>query len=256
MKILIDQEAQTIETENTILPLYSPEGFRLISDLWLKVGWDQKHLYGFTWMGRPIIQIPDDMIRIQEVIYSLKPDFIIETGVAHGGSLIFMASLCKAIGTGRIIGVDIEIRPHNRKAIEDHELYEWITLFEGDSIAQNTFHQVAENIKDEDKVLVILDSCHTYEHVLAELRLYSQLVTKGSYIVVTDGLQELLGDTPRAKKEYSGCDEWINDNPKKAAEAFVREDKNFVICEPKFPFQEGNIDFRITHWPAAFLLKS
>ena len=143
MKIVIDQEAHTIETENTILPLYSPEGFRLISDLWLKVGWDQKHLYGFTWIGRPIIQIPDDMIRIQEVIYSLKPDVIIETGVAHGGSLIFMASLCKAIGTGRIIGVDIEIRPHNRKAIEDHELYDLITLVEGDSTAQNTFQQVA-----------------------------------------------------------------------------------------------------------------
>src|SRR3954469_20722919 len=102
--------------------LASPEAFAIVSRAWLRCGWDTKYVYGFSWMGRPIIQLPEDMLRIQEVIYRVKPDVIIETGVAHGGSLIFYASLCKAMERGRVIGIDIEIRPHNRSAIEAHEM--------------------------------------------------------------------------------------------------------------------------------------
>lgn len=126
MKLTIDTDAKTLSVEaqgnQRQLALYSDEAFELISDQWLKVGWNQKYSYTFTWMGRPIIQIPDDLLRIQEVIYRIKPDVIIETGVAHGGSLIFYASLFKAMGRGRVVGVDIEIRPHNRKAIESNSL--------------------------------------------------------------------------------------------------------------------------------------
>src|SRR5678815_3421901 len=113
----------------------SPEAFRILSKLWLRSGWDAKYVYSFTWLGRPIIQLPEDLLRLQEVIYRVKPDVIIETGVAHGGSLIFYASLCKAMAKGRVIGVDVEIRAYNRSAIEAHELSSYITLIEGDSIA-------------------------------------------------------------------------------------------------------------------------
>ena len=250
----IDLDSQRIHFDGgQSIALYSPEGFRVISDLWVKVGWDQKHLYGFTWLGRPIIQIPDDAFRIQEVIYQVKPDVILETGIAHGGSLIFSASLCKAMGRGRVIGVDIEIRPHNRKAIEAHELFPLITLIEGNAITRETVDRVKALIKPGETVLAILDSCHDYEHVLAELRLYGELIPKGSYIVATDGSQEYLNVTPRAKKEYASAPGWETNNPKRAAEVFAAENPNFRIVEPKFPFNEGMIDFRVTHWPSAYL---
>ena len=135
MKIQIDTEKQTLAVENgetkRQIDLYSRDAFEILSLEWVRVGWNQKYQYTFSWFGRPIIQLPEDMMRIQEVIYQLKPDVIIETGIAHGGSLIFYASLCKAIGKGRIIGVDIEIRPHNRKAIGEHELSPYISMVEG-----------------------------------------------------------------------------------------------------------------------------
>lgn len=121
---------------------YTPEAFHYLSAMWVKMGWGLKYIYTFTWMGRPIIQLPDDMFRVQEVIYSLKPDVIVETGIAHGGSLIFYASLCKTIGKGRVIGVDIEIRPHNREAIEKHPLFPYITLIEGNAVSEDTFERV------------------------------------------------------------------------------------------------------------------
>ena len=252
----IDIENQVINIDNTTISLYSPEGFKIISDLWLKVGWDQKYLYGFTWMGRPIIQNPDDMVRMQEVIFSIKPDFIIETGIAHGGSLIYYASLLHAIGNGRVVGIDIEIRPYNRKAIEEHELFGLIDMVEGSSTDTLILKQVENIVGNDNKIIVILDSAHDYDHVLDELKLYSKFVSKGSYIVVTDGSQEYLQETPRAKKDYPGYVEtWHHNNPKKAAEDFVKENLKFEIVEPEFPFNEGNIDFRVTHWPSAFIRK-
>jgi len=248
---------QIIQDDGTTINLYSPEGFKIISDFWIKIGWDQKYLYGFTWMGRPIIQNPDDMIRMQELIYSIKPDLVIETGIAHGGSLIYYASILHAIGHGCVVGVDIEIRPHNRKAIEDHELFHLIHLIEGSSTDISIINQVEAYTGEDNKIIVILDSAHDYEHVLNELNLYSKFVSKGSYIVVTDGSQAYLNDTPRAKKDYSGYVEtWEHNNPKKAAEDFVLKNLEFTIVEPEFPFNEGNIDFRVTHWPSAFLRKN
>ncbi|MBI4423388.1 MAG: cephalosporin hydroxylase family protein [Elusimicrobia bacterium] len=252
----IDETAQSITVEGAeTIPLYSREGFRLISDLWVKVGWDQKHPYTFTWMGRPIIQIPEDLVRIQEVIYSIKPDVVVETGIAHGGSLVLYASMFRAMGKGRVVGVDNEIRPHNRKALEAHELAPLITMIEGSSTAPEIVERVRRELRPGDTTLFILDSCHTYDHVLAELRAYAPMVTPGSYIVATDGSQEYLNETPRAQKEYPSCAGWGKDNPKRAAEDFVRENPLFEIVEPAFRFTESPIDFRITHWPSAFLYR-
>ena len=245
-----------IEVDGRKYPLFSPEGFKILSDLWLKVGWDQKHLYSFTWMGRPMIQNPEDMIRMQEVIWQTKPDVIIETGIAHGGSLVFYASLLESLGKGKIIGVDVEIRHHNRKALEDHELFKRICLVEGSSTCDRTVREVSKTISKKDKVLVILDSAHDYDHVLMELKLYSEFVTKESYIVVTDGSQEFLGNTPRAKKDYGDYAEtWEDNNPKKASATFLKNNKIFKLVEPNFAFNEGSINFRISHWPDAFLQK-
>ncbi|URZ16000.1 cephalosporin hydroxylase family protein [Clostridium felsineum] len=202
------------------------------------------HLAGLT---RPIIQLPEDMVRIQEVIYDLKPDCIIETGVAHGGSLVYYASLCKAMGKGRVIGVDIEIRPHNRKAIEEHELYPLITLIEGNSTSDEVINNVKNLIKEDETVLVILDSCHTEEHVTSELELYSKFVTKESYIIVQDGIMKDLDDVPR------GNISWKKDNPSVAAINFLKKHSDFILEQPNWKFNESNLDQNITEWPNAWL---
>jgi len=176
------------DSETRNYKLGTAEAFALISQIWLRAGWDSKHVYSFSWLGRPIIQLPEDMMRIQEVFYQIQPDVMIETGVAHGGSLIFYASLCHIIGKGRVIGIDIEIRPHNRKAIEAHELFPYITLIEGSSIDTQIVNQVKSLVKAEEKVLMVLDSNHTKDHVLGELNAYAELVSPGSYIVAWMGL--------------------------------------------------------------------
>jgi cephalosporin hydroxylase len=249
MRIIIDTEAKTLATnEGRAIDLYGREAFELISELWLKTSWNQKYSYTFTWMGRPIIQHPEDIVRLQEVIYLLKPDVIIETGVAHGGSLIFYASLLKSMGKrGRVIGVDIEIRPHNRKAIEKHELSSYITLIEGDSTARDIVEKASKTIRPSGTVLVLLDSNHSYAHVMNELEAYHQFVTRGSYLVATDGIMQLVHDVPRGRLE------WLTDNPKRAAEDFVRMHPQFVIEEPSWAFNESPLRKPITAWPSAWL---
>lgn len=228
------------------LHIGSPEAFQVLSRLWLRSGWDAKYVYSFSWMGRPIIQLPEDMMRIQEVIYRVKPDVLIETGVAHGGSLIFYASLFKAMGKGRVIGVDIEIRPHNRKAIEAHEMFDHITLVEGSSVDSSVIREVSK-IKTDELGMVILDSNHTRAHVLAELRAYAQFVAIDSYIVACDGIMQEMVGAPRTHPE------WVTDNPQSAVKDFLAERDDFVLEEPAFPFNEGQISERVTYWPKAFL---
>ena len=250
-EIVINLEKNTVtivdDGKRVTHSIGSPEAFSAISSTWLRSGWDTKYVYGFTWLGRPIIQLPEDMFRIQEVIYSCKPDVIIETGVAHGGSLIFFASLCKAMDRGRVIGIDIEIRSHNRKAIEAHQLHDYITLIEGDSIDDQVLMQVKSLLKPTDRVFVVLDSNHTKQHVLEELRGYSNFVSKDSYIVACDGIMETLVGAPRSS------DDWSWNNPKAAAEEFTKDNRSFLIEEPKFPFNEGKVTERVTYWPSAFL---
>jgi cephalosporin hydroxylase len=254
MKLTIDSEARKLTRiqagEEKTIDLYSKEAFEWISREWLRVGWNQKYPYTFTWLGRPVIQIPEDMIRTQEVVYRLQPDVIIETGVAHGGSLIFYASLCKLIGNGHVIGIDIEIRPQNREAIERHELFPLITLIEGSSIAPEVVEWVRELVQPNESVLVILDSNHSREHVLYELEAYHSLVTAGSYIVATDGSMQDLSDVPRGKST------WTSDNPAAAAEDFAARHPEFSIEQPPWPFNESELTENITLWPSAWLRRT
>ena len=264
MKIVIDTDKATLQLgDGKALPLYGKAAFEALSDVWLKLSWVQKYSYTFTWMGRPIIQHPEDLVRTQEVIYGLQPDVIIETGIAHGGSLVMSASMLAlldysdAVAAGatldpkasrrKVIGVDIEIRPHNRKAIEAHELAPMIRLIEGDSTAPGIVAQAASHVRPGDKVLVILDSNHSREHVRKELEAYHHLVTPGSYIVATDGIMRDLHDAPR------GDPSWKLDNPAQAAHDFAAAHPEFVIEQPAWRFNESALDNVITGWPDAWL---
>jgi cephalosporin hydroxylase len=250
--IIIDAGKVTV-SERGALPLEydigTPEAFRILTKLWLRSGWDTKHVYSFTWLGRPMIQLPEDMIRLQEVIFTLQPDLIVETGVAHGGSLAFYASLCKLMGKGRVVGVDVEIRAQNREAIESHGLASLITLIEGDSTDPETIARVKENIPPRGTVLVLLDSCHTKEHVRRELESYGPMVTPGSYIVAMDGIMEQIVGAPRTKPDWS----W--NNPRQATLEFAAAHPEFALVEPPFLFNEGIITERVSYWPNAFLLR-
>lgn len=251
MKLILDTESATLRVEEngtvTQHALYSRQAFELLSREWLRVGWDQKYPYTFSWFGRPVIQLPEDMIRLQEVLYRVKPDVIIETGVAHGGSLVFHASLCKAMGKGRVIGIDIEIRPHNRTAIESHELASLITLVEGSSTDPGIVARVRELVGAGETVLVILDSNHSKAHVAAELEAYGTMVTSGSYIVATDGIMKDVHDVPR------GNPEWKWDHPTAAASEYAARHPEFTLEQPAWPFNESPLAANVTHWPGAWL---
>jgi len=251
VKWTVDTEAGEISRQADggaeTVPLYSTEGFEELSKLWLKVGWNQKHVYTFSWLGRPIIQLPEDMIRVQEVLHRVQPDVILECGVAHGGSLVYYASLCRLLGRGRVVGIDVEIRPHNREAIEAHPLAELITLVEGSSVEPETVAAAAAEIRDGERVLVILDSKHTRAHVRAELEAYAPLVSVDSYAIVMDGIMRLVADTPR------GDDAWADDNPISAVEDFVAEHPEFVVEQPEWAFNESGLRSNVTHWPRGYL---
>lgn len=250
--IQIDEHAGTvIVTDNgsrRTFGIGDPEAFDILSRLWLRCGWDTKYPYTFSWFGRPIIQLPEDMVRIQEVIYSVKPTTIIETGIAHGGSLVFYASLLRAMGQGRVIGIDIDIRPHNRHAIETHELKSLITLIEGSSIQSDIVDRVHRLVTADDVVLVVLDSNHSKAHVLAELVAYAPLVTVGSYIVATDGIMRDLAGAPRSSSD------WKTNNPYEAAQEFVAAHRDFVVEQPAWPFNESlGLGRNVTYWPGGWL---
>jgi cephalosporin hydroxylase len=254
MKLTIDTDSRTLLTEDgatvRTMELYGPEALAALSRHWLRVAWSQKHSYTFSWLGRPLIQLPEDVLRLQEVIYHLQPDVIVETGIAHGGSQVFYASLCQLMGKGRVIGVDIEIRPHNRAAIEAHPLRPLITLIEGSSTDSGILDQVKALIRPGERVMVLLDSNHSYGHVSEELRLYAELVTPGSYLVVQDGIMHDLSDVP------GGRPEWTHDNPARAAMDFAAGRTDFILEPPPWAFNESALRATgLTHWPAGWLKK-
>lgn len=209
--------------QTTTVDLYSPEGLALVSDLWLKLSAEFKVMYEPTWMGVRIIQLPHDIVQVQELIWRLQPDVIVETGVAHGGSLIFSASLLELIGKGHVIGIDVEIRPHNRANIEAHPMKKRITLIEGSSVAPETVAQAQKLVAGAKTVLVLLDSNHSAAHVAEEIKLYGPLVTEGSYLVVMDGAQGHVADIPRGKAE------WLQDNPLTAIRAFLANNPDYAM---------------------------
>ena len=188
-----------------------------------------KYSYNFSWLGRPIIQYPQDMIAMQEIIWEVQPDLIIETGIAHGGSLIFSAAMLELVAActgiqGEVLGIDIDIRLHNRTAIEAHPLFRRISMIEGSSIAPEVVAQVAEKARGKQRILVCLDSNHTHDHVLAELKAYAPLTTVGSYCVVFDTVVE---DVPKA---LSGERPWgPGDNPKTAVWEYLKTHPEFEI---------------------------
>ena len=251
LKTTIDTDSAMVIVEENgeicCFPMETPEAFNAVARAYLRVGWDVKYVYSFSWLGRPIIQLPDDMIRAQELIYRVKPDILVDIGVAHGGSLIYYASIMQAMNKGRVIGVDIEIRQKNRKAIEEHSMFDRISLIEGDSVADNTFDQVKKQISENEVVMVFLDGKHTREHVLRELELYSTLITKGSYILAMDGIQQDLVGAPRSQSD------WGDNNPAAAARDFVKYNPNFEICEPTPQFNEGQVKKFVTYWPNAYI---
>jgi cephalosporin hydroxylase len=203
--------------------LYTPEGLDLLSNLWIKAAAQQRLMYECTWLGRPIIQFATDVVAIQELIWTVKPDLIIETGVAHGGSLVLSASMLELLGNGKVVGIDIEIRPQNREAIEAHPMSKRISLIEGSSVEAATIDKVRALAKGAKRVMVFLDSNHTEEHVRQELELYSPFVTPESYIVAHDGAQAWVWEIPRGKPE------WKDNHPITAIQNFVAKNPAFII---------------------------
>jgi cephalosporin hydroxylase len=220
-----EKEIFEVNRKTTVQKMVKDNELQRLTNHWFVKSCNHKYSYNFDWMGRPIIQFPQDMIAMQEIIWRVKPDLIIETGIAHGGSLIFYASMLELIGEqGQILGLDIDIREHNRIEIEKHKMFKRITMIEGSSIDEEIAQQVYELAKNKQRVLVVLDSNHTHEHVLKELQLYSSLVTKGSYLVVFDTVVEDMPadfflDRPWGK----------GNNPKTAVWEFLKQNDRFEI---------------------------
>lgn len=212
-----------LECEEEIARQGADQALQAATREWFNASARTKYSYHFEWMGRPIIQYPQDMIAMQEILWRVQPDLLIETGIAHGGSLIFYASMMELIGKGEVLGVDIDIRSHNRTAIESHPMFKRIKLLQGSSIAPETIAEV-RSVAAGKRVLVVLDSNHTHDHVLAELEAYAPLVSVGSYCVVMDTVVE---DMPAG---------WYTDrpwnkgnNPKTAVWDYLKDHSEFQI---------------------------
>ena len=216
-----------LEKLENIRKLGQSDDLRALSMKWIADVSRHKYSYHFTWLGRPVIQFPQDLVAMQEIIWRVRPSLIIETGVARGGSLVFYASLLELVGGDRrVVGIDIDVREHNRLEIEKHPLAQRIDLVEGSSVEPRVIETVNEMARDRRPILVVLDSNHTSDHVLKELEAYSPLVTRDSYLVVFDTVIEempegFFPDRPWGK----------GDNPKTAVQEFLRGTDRFVVDE-------------------------
>ncbi len=208
-----------------ILEQGKDEEFLALGKKWVQETMHKKFIYNFTWMGRPIIQHPHDTMALQELIWQIKPDLIIETGIAHGGSIIFSASMLELLGgDGEVIAIDIDIRKHNRDEIENHPMFKRIKLIEGSSIADETIKKVKEFATEKKNIMVILDSFHTHDHVLKELELYSPFVSLNSYLIVFDTWVEDVTENYYPDRPWDK-----GNNPKTAVWEFVKTNQNFEI---------------------------
>ncbi len=234
------EEVFAQERRDRITSFATEKTLNELSHQWIFHSMQQKYLYNFDWLGRPIIQYPEDMVAVQELVWTVRPSLIIETGIAHGGSLILSASMlalldyCDAVESGsvldpknssrRVIGIDIDIRSHNRQAIEEHPLAHMISMVEGSSVERSTVDKVRALAAGHERVMVFLDSNHTHDHVLQELRDYGTMTSVGSYCVVFDTFVE---DMP---PKYFSDRLWDKGNsPKTAVHEFVAEDDRFSI---------------------------
>lgn len=214
------------EVRDHISGLKADKDVQALSRIWLRELTPHKYAYNFKWMGRPIIQLPQDMMAMQEILWEVKPDLVIETGVAHGGSVLYYASLLELMGHGEVLGIDIDIRAHNRESIEAHPMSKRVRLLQGSSIDPGMTEQV-RCMAQGKRVLVVLDSNHTHEHVLAELQAYAPLVSPGSYCVVMDTLVE---DMP-AHLSNSDRPWGPGNNPKTAVQSFLKDHPEFHVDE-------------------------
>ncbi len=228
------------ERDASLLDFRNDAGFQNLSQDWLRESMQRRYVYNFDWMGRPIIQYPQDMVALQEIVWDTKPDVILETGIAHGGSLILSASLlamldyADAVERGelldpakpkrRVVGIDIDIRAHNRGAMESHPMASRITMIEGSSTAQETIDRAKEAVGDAKRVMVCLDSMHTHDHVVAELDAYATLVTPGCYCLVLDSFVE---DMPQGFFKDRPWD--VGNNPKTALHSWLQDHPDFTI---------------------------
>jgi cephalosporin hydroxylase len=246
------------ERESRLQHLARDVRFREQSRDWLEQSMRRKYTYNFDWLGRPIIQYPQEVIAIQELIWRVRPDLVIETGIAHGGSLVLSASMlalldmCDAIEAGevfdprrsrrKVVGVDIDIRSHNRKAIESHPMSSRIRMVEGSSIAEDVVEKVRKEATGCEQILVCLDSLHTHDHVLAELEAYAPLVSLGSYCVVFDTFVE---DVPA--DVFTDRPWGPSDNPRTAARQYLSSHREFEVDEAI------EIKLQITGSPGGYL---
>jgi cephalosporin hydroxylase len=202
----------------------SDEMFMKNSRDWFEQSLKYKYSYHFTWMGIPIIQYPQDIMAMQELIFRVKPDMIVETGVAHGGSIVFYASMLQLLGGGKVVGVDVDIRSHNRERLESHPMRPYITLLEGSSTDDDIVRRVKSLSDGAKNTMIVLDSMHTGVPVLDELRIYSQFVRKGGYIVVCDTFVENMPVGFYPDRPWD-----VGNNPMTAVRAFLKENARFEI---------------------------
>ncbi len=229
--------------EAITLDLYSPQGLQLVASLWTKLSTEYRLMYEMSWMGVPVIQLPGDMIAMQELIWKLRPDYIIECGLAHGGSAVFYASLCELIGKGTVIGIDVEVRKYNRVVLDNHPMSGRIRILEQSSVDEGGLAKVRQMVSGAGTVLVVLDSNHSRDHVRQEMELYHTLVTGDSYLVVMDGAQAHVWDTPGGKPE------WKQSNPLQAIEMFLEAHPEFE-SDPHYTRQH------VTCCPSGFLRRA
>ncbi len=221
---------------------YSEEGFKRLTELYLKSSWNRRTSYEPRWMGIPVIQLPEDLLMMSELIWNVKPTVIVECGVAHGGAAVFYASQLALLGRGRVIGVEIEFRDANRAAMAATPVSDRIQIVDGSSVDPDVVQRVRSLIQPDDVVLVVLDSNHTRAHVRAELDAYAPMVKAGSYIVVFDGVMRILDDAPRGKAA------WRDDNPNAATQDFLAVHPEFIV-DPHYN------RLGMTHAPDGFLAR-
>ncbi|MGJ5819789.1 CmcI family methyltransferase [Paludibaculum fermentans] len=239
MIITINTEASTLSVavggHQTNYPLHSPDAFHILSREWLKLGWNLEHWATFSWLGRQFLQLPDDMLRLAEAVWRLRPAVIVETGVYDGGSTLWFASLCKLMGHGRVISVESELRSEVRAAIDEHAAG-LVTLVEGDSSAPGTGAAVSSLVAPGESTFVFLDSDHHKQHVAGELRNFAPLVSGGSYLVVADSNLAQLAELPNGERT------WSQDNPGVAVDEFLEAHPEFRR-ERFVPTFEDSVDF-------------
>jgi cephalosporin hydroxylase len=220
-------EQYQTECQERVRSYSSNKNLKQSADAFVRASIRSKYFYNFSWLGRPVIQFPQDLVALQEIIWKVKPDLIIEMGIAHGGSLIFSASMLEMLGgEGNVLGVDIDIREHNRKEIESHPMFKRITMLEGSSVDEGICNKVSKFAKGKGSVMVVLDSYHAGNHVLKELELYAPLVTPGSYCVVFDTYIEDFLDEFNEIYDY---ERWDDNNPRSAVKKFLGTNKTFEV---------------------------